>query len=64
MKLLPFLLAAVVGALVTLAPADAQERKLRIGVEGAYPPFSEVGPDGKIKSPRSTRASSMPSWLR
>jgi arginine/ornithine transport system substrate-binding protein len=49
MKLLPFLLAAVLGALITLAPADAQERKLRIGVEGAYPPFSEVGPDGKIK---------------
>jgi arginine/ornithine transport system substrate-binding protein len=24
-------------------------KKIRIGVEGAYPPFSEVGPDGKIK---------------
>ena len=24
-------------------------KKLRIGVEGAYPPFSEVGPDGQIK---------------
>jgi arginine/ornithine transport system substrate-binding protein len=24
-------------------------KKLRIGVEGAYPPFSEVGPDGKLK---------------
>ena len=23
--------------------------KLRIGVEGAYPPFSEIGTDGKIK---------------
>ena len=22
---------------------------MRIGVEGAYPPFSEIGPDGKIK---------------
>lgn len=24
-------------------------KKVRIGVEGAYPPFSEVGPDGKLK---------------
>jgi arginine/ornithine transport system substrate-binding protein len=24
-------------------------KKIRIGVEGAYPPFSEVGPDGKLK---------------
>src|SRR4051794_14611440 len=24
-------------------------KRVRIGVEGAYPPFSEVGPDGKIK---------------
>ena len=24
-------------------------KKIRIGVEGAYPPFSEVGPDGRIK---------------
>ena len=22
---------------------------LRIGVEGAYPPFSEVGPDGRLR---------------
>lgn len=28
--------------------ADAPAR-LRIGVEGAYPPFSEVGPDGQLK---------------
>lgn len=34
---------------VTATPATAQERKIRIGVEGAYPPFSEIGPDGKIK---------------
>ncbi len=31
----------------TLAPA-ADAPKLRIGVEGAYPPFSSVGADGKI----------------
>lgn len=41
----------LLAALLALAasPAFAQERKLRIGVEGAYPPFSEVGPDGKVK---------------
>ena len=34
----------------TVASAQAPEwKKLRIGVEGAYPPFSEVGPDGKLK---------------
>ncbi|MFG6431198.1 ABC transporter substrate-binding protein [Roseateles sp. LYH14W] len=34
----------------TLAQAQAPEwKKLRIGVEGAYPPFSEIGPDGKLK---------------
>lgn len=32
------------------APAQAPDwKKVRIGVEGAYPPFSEVGPDGKLK---------------
>jgi lysine-arginine-ornithine-binding protein len=34
----------------SLAQAQAPEwKKLRIGVEGAYPPFSEIGPDGKLK---------------
>ena len=37
-------------AAASLAQAQAPEwKKLRIGVEGAYPPFSEVGPDGKLK---------------
>lgn len=32
------------------AQAQAPDwKKMRIGVEGAYPPFSEVGPDGKLK---------------
>ena len=35
--------------LIASSPATAQARKLRIGVEGAYPPFSELGTDGKIK---------------
>ena len=34
----------------TAAQAQAPDwKKIRIGVEGAYPPFSEVGPDGKLK---------------
>lgn len=34
----------------SLAQAQPPEwKKLRIGVEGAYPPFSEIGPDGKLK---------------
>ena len=42
--LLAFALALPIGI---ASAADAT--KLRIGVEGAYPPFSEVGPDGKLK---------------
>ncbi len=33
-------------------PAHAQSpdwKKIRVAVEGAYPPFNEVGPDGKLK---------------
>lgn len=39
-------------AVVATTGASAQApdwKKIRIGVEGAYPPFSEIGPDGKIK---------------
>jgi arginine/ornithine transport system substrate-binding protein len=37
-------------AATTAALAQAPDwKKVRIGVEGAYPPFSEVGTDGKIK---------------
>jgi arginine/ornithine transport system substrate-binding protein len=49
------LLPALAAALFTLALpaatwAQAPDWKtIRIGVEGAYPPFSEVGPDGKLK---------------
>ncbi len=45
------LLIALTAALApAVAPAQAPDwKKLRIGVEGAYPPFSEVGPDGKLK---------------
>ena len=44
-----FALLALLAA-ASLAQAQAPEwKKLRIGVEGAYPPFSEIGPDGKLK---------------
>jgi arginine/ornithine transport system substrate-binding protein len=49
------LLPALAATLITLALpaatwAQAPDWKtIRIGVEGAYPPFSEVGPDGKLK---------------
>ncbi|MBL8516995.1 MAG: ABC transporter substrate-binding protein [Betaproteobacteria bacterium] len=43
------LLLAPLVMLATIAlSAAAQDRKLRIGVEGAYPPFSQVGADGKV----------------
>lgn len=41
---------ALAAALALPAQAQAPDwKKVRIGVEGAYPPFSEVGPDGKLK---------------
>jgi arginine/ornithine transport system substrate-binding protein len=46
--LLPLLTTALLA--LALTPALAQgNKKLRLGVEGAYPPFSEVGSDGKLK---------------
>lgn len=42
--------AALLGIVAITAHAQAPEwKKIRIGVEGAYPPFSEIGPDGKLK---------------
>lgn len=44
------LLAALIGAGAFSVQAQAPDwKKIRIGVEGAYPPFSEVGPDGQLK---------------
>ena len=43
---------AACALLATAGAAHAQApewKKIRIGVEGAYPPFSEVGADGKLK---------------
>ena len=44
-KLLSILLLA---AMLPQAAQAADPVKIRIGVEGAYPPFSSVGPDGRI----------------
>ncbi len=43
--------AVMVVALVAVmaGAAYAQEKKIRIGVEGAYPPFSQIDTDGKLK---------------
>jgi len=45
---LALLLALAASAFAAQAQAP-DWKKIRIGVEGAYPPFSEVGPDGKLK---------------
>jgi len=46
-------LAAALAALLSFAGATQAQapdwKKVRIAVEGAYPPFSEIGTDGKIK---------------
>lgn len=46
-----FTLALLVAVASLCAPAAHAHdwKKIRIGVEGAYPPFSEVGPDGQLK---------------
>lgn len=45
-----FLAAAGAAALsvILAGPSFAQAQKLRIGVEGNYPPFSMIAPDGKL----------------
>mgnify|MGYP001327155819 CR=1 FL=1 len=52
-RLLGLALAAVValgiGALGAGTALAKDWKKLRIATEGAYPPFNEVGPDGKLK---------------
>jgi len=42
------LLAVIVGTMAR-RQAAATDKVLRIGVEGSYPPFSEVGPDGQLR---------------
>lgn len=44
------LTALAFGTALLACSAHANDwKKIRIGVEGAYPPFSQVGPDGKLK---------------
>jgi arginine/ornithine transport system substrate-binding protein len=43
-----FLPAFCIALLLPLGAQAADPMKLRVGVEGDYPPFSSVGPDGKI----------------
>ena len=46
----PVLISLLLAAASATALAQAPDwKKVRIGVEGAYPPFSEVGSDGKLK---------------
>lgn len=46
-KLLTFTLLALLTSAFAVSAQDG--KKIKIGVEGAYPPFSELGADGKIK---------------
>ncbi len=49
-KILIFALATLFSLLTTALPVVAQAvKKIKIGVEGAYPPFSQIGTDGKLK---------------
>lgn len=49
MKNLKLLIASLVSVL-TINAANADDmNKIRIGVEAAYPPFSEMGPDGEVQ---------------
>ena len=46
----PLFMLALLLAAAASAHAQAPDwKKVRIAVEGAYPPFSEIGPDGQIK---------------
>ncbi len=46
----PLILVMLLAAASTASLAQSPDwKKIRIGVEGAYPPFSEVGTDGKLK---------------
>jgi len=49
LKLLGLLTACSFACSFAASAIAAEPLKLRVGVEGAYPPFSSVGPDGKLK---------------
>ncbi|RTZ99574.1 MAG: ABC transporter substrate-binding protein [Deltaproteobacteria bacterium] len=49
MKKLSLVVAVVLSVLFIVGPAGAKDwKKVRVGVEGAYPPFSFVTPSGKL----------------
>jgi arginine/ornithine transport system substrate-binding protein len=48
-KLVTFVLAIAALAVVSSTATAGEWKKIRIGVEGAYPPFSWVEPDGTLK---------------
>lgn len=43
------LVAVLLPAITTLPAHAADAPALKVGIEGAYPPFSSVGPDGQLK---------------
>lgn len=51
MTLSKFMLTLLAALLVIACPATVAQnaKKIRIGVEGAYPPFSQIDTDGKLK---------------
>ena len=49
MKFYRYMLAAVVASSLVVSAQAGDWSKIRIGVEGAYPPFSEMTPDGELK---------------
>ena len=48
MRLVKILALAAVAATVAAGSATAEMRKVRIGTEGAYPPFNSIDADGKL----------------
>ena len=49
MKIFRYILAAVCAGTLVVNAQAGDWSKIRIGVEGAYPPFSEMTPDGELK---------------
>ncbi len=48
MRLMSLTAGFAASLLLLTTTADAQNTRMRVGVEGNYPPFSVIGPDGKL----------------